>query len=199
MKLGAEDYLGKPIDVEELGGSSCRGSLEKQRLPGGDAASCASASPTKYRFENLVGREPEMLAAFKTVRQVAPVVLLGAAARRERYRQGAVRAGPATRTVRARTSRSSRWLARRCPRRCSRASCSATRRARSPARSCARGRPLRDGRRRARCSSTRSATSRPTVQVKLLRFLEEHGVRAGGRQPDHQGRRAHRARPPTAT
>jgi two-component system NtrC family response regulator/two-component system response regulator HydG len=35
----------------------------------------------KYRFENLVGESPEMLAAFKTVRQVAPssssVLLLG--------------------------------------------------------------------------------------------------------------------------
>ena len=93
MKLGAEDYLGKPIDVEEL-------EVVLQRAHGeeaparGDAAAAGARSSSKYRFDNLVGESPEMLAAFKTVRQVAPSQRVGAAARRERHRQGAVRPGP---------------------------------------------------------------------------------------------------------
>jgi two-component system NtrC family response regulator/two-component system response regulator HydG len=79
MKMGAEDYLGKPIDVEELEVMLQR-TLEKKRLLA-DARSMRERLDQKYRFENLVGESPEMLAVFKTVRQVAPssasVLLLG--------------------------------------------------------------------------------------------------------------------------
>jgi DNA-binding NtrC family response regulator len=79
MKLGAEDYLGKPIDVEELE-VILQKALEKKRLLE-EARLLRERVSQKYRFENLVGESPEMLAAFKTVKQVAPssasVLLLG--------------------------------------------------------------------------------------------------------------------------
>ena len=72
-------------------------------------------------------------------------------------------------------------LRRASPRASSKASCSATRRAPSPARSRgatgASSRPTA-----ARCSSTRSARSRCSVQVKLLRVLQEGEIeRLGGK------------------
>jgi DNA-binding NtrC family response regulator len=79
MKLGAEDYLAKPIDVEELEVILQR-ALDKRRLLE-ETRMLRERVHQKYRFENLVGESPEMLAAFKTVRQVAPssssVLLLG--------------------------------------------------------------------------------------------------------------------------
>ena len=79
MKLGAEDYLAKPIDVEELE-VILQKVLEKRQLLE-EARVLRERVHQKYRFENLVGESPDMLAAFKTVRQVAPssssVLLLG--------------------------------------------------------------------------------------------------------------------------
>ncbi|HEY2942018.1 MAG TPA: sigma-54 dependent transcriptional regulator [Vicinamibacteria bacterium] len=79
MKLGAEDYLPKPIDVEELEVILQR-VLDKKRLLE-ETRMLRERVHQKYRFDNLVGESPEMLAAFKTVRQVAPssssVLLLG--------------------------------------------------------------------------------------------------------------------------
>jgi two-component system, NtrC family, response regulator len=79
MKLGAEDYLGKPIDVEELE-VVLEKVLEKKSLLA-EARGLRERLEHKYRFDNLVGESPEMLAVFKTIRQVAPsaasVLLLG--------------------------------------------------------------------------------------------------------------------------
>jgi len=79
LKLGAEDYLSKPIDVEELE-IVLQKALEKKRLLE-EAHSLRSRLTQKYRFENLVGESPEMLGAFKAIQQVAPsnssVLLLG--------------------------------------------------------------------------------------------------------------------------
>ncbi len=79
MKLGAEDYLSKPIDVEELE-VVLQKVLEKKSLLA-EARGLRERLEHKYRFENLVGESPEMLAVFKTIRQVAPsaasVLLLG--------------------------------------------------------------------------------------------------------------------------
>jgi two-component system NtrC family response regulator/two-component system response regulator HydG len=79
MKLGAEDYLGKPIDVEELE-VVLQKVLEKKSLLA-EARGLRERLEHKYRFDNLVGESPEMLAVFKTIRQVAPsaasVLLLG--------------------------------------------------------------------------------------------------------------------------
>jgi len=79
MKLGAEDYLSKPIDVEELE-VVLQKTLERKGLVE-EARSLRERLEHKYRLDNLVGESPEMLAVFKTIRQVAPssasVLLLG--------------------------------------------------------------------------------------------------------------------------
>jgi two-component system NtrC family response regulator len=79
MKLGAEDYLGKPIDVEELEVILQR-AVEKKRLLE-EARLLRERLDHKYSLDNLVGESPGMLAAFKTIRQVAAssssVLLLG--------------------------------------------------------------------------------------------------------------------------
>ena len=79
MKLGAEDYLSKPIDVEELE-VVLQKTIEKKRLLE-ETRFLRERLDLKYSLENLVGESPEMLTAFKTVRQVAPsaasVLLMG--------------------------------------------------------------------------------------------------------------------------
>jgi DNA-binding NtrC family response regulator len=79
MKLGAEDYLGKPIDVEELEVVLQR-AIEKKGLLE-ETRHLRARLEHKYRFDNLVGESPEMLSVFKAIRQVAPssasVLLLG--------------------------------------------------------------------------------------------------------------------------
>jgi two-component system, NtrC family, response regulator len=79
MKLGAEDYLPKPIDIEELE-VVLQKTIEKKQLLE-ETRVLRERLDHKYRLENLVGESPEMLSAFKTIRQVAPstssVLLLG--------------------------------------------------------------------------------------------------------------------------
>jgi two-component system NtrC family response regulator/two-component system response regulator HydG len=79
MQMGAEDYLGKPLDMDELE-VVLRRALEKKRLLQ-ETQMLRDRVTDKYRFENLVGESPEMLAAFKTIRQVGPssasVLLVG--------------------------------------------------------------------------------------------------------------------------
>jgi two-component system NtrC family response regulator/two-component system response regulator HydG len=79
MKLGAEDYMGKPIDVDELEVVLQR-AIEKKALRE-ETRNLRERLEEKYNFDSLVGESPDMLAAFKTVRQVAPsnssVLLLG--------------------------------------------------------------------------------------------------------------------------
>jgi DNA-binding NtrC family response regulator len=79
MHLGAEDYLTKPIDVEEL--EVILGKvLERKRLLE-ETRSLRERLEHKYSLDNLVGESPGMLGAFKAIRQVAPsdasVLLLG--------------------------------------------------------------------------------------------------------------------------
>jgi DNA-binding NtrC family response regulator len=79
MKLGAEDYVSKPIDVEELEVILER-ALEKKALLE-ESRVLRARLDGKYSLDNLVGESPGMLAAFKTLRQVATsnasVLLLG--------------------------------------------------------------------------------------------------------------------------
>jgi two-component system NtrC family response regulator/two-component system response regulator HydG len=79
MKLGAEDFLSKPIDMEELE-VVLQKTIEKKRLLE-ETRVLRARLEHKYNLDNLVGESPEMLAVFKTIRQVAPstssVLLLG--------------------------------------------------------------------------------------------------------------------------
>jgi len=79
MKSGAEDYLTKPLDVEELEMVVER-AIEKKRLIE-EARQLRERVADKYRFENMLGESPAMLVAFKAIRQVAPshasVLVLG--------------------------------------------------------------------------------------------------------------------------
>ena len=79
MKSGAEDYLAKPIDVDELE-VVLQKTLDKKRLLE-EARVLRERVAHKYRLENVVGESPQMLALFETIRQVAPsnasVLLLG--------------------------------------------------------------------------------------------------------------------------
>jgi DNA-binding NtrC family response regulator len=79
MKLGAEDYLAKPIDFEELEVVLAR-TIEKKRLLE-ETRNLRARLDDKYHLDNLVGESPEILAVFKTIKQVAPssssVLLLG--------------------------------------------------------------------------------------------------------------------------
>ncbi|HEY2945508.1 MAG TPA: sigma-54 dependent transcriptional regulator [Vicinamibacteria bacterium] len=79
MKTGAEDYLAKPIDMEELEVILERALSKKGLLQ--EAKLLRERVGRKYHFENLVGESPEMLHVFKIVKQVAAsassVLLLG--------------------------------------------------------------------------------------------------------------------------
>ncbi len=79
MKNGAEDYLSKPLDLEELEVVVER-TIEKKRLIE-ETRQLRERVADKYRFENMLGESPGMLHAFKAIRQVAPssasVLLLG--------------------------------------------------------------------------------------------------------------------------
>ncbi len=70
MKKGAEDFLTKPVDIEELEKridrmQSDRNLLEKTK-------ELREKLRTKYRFKNLVGNSAQMQSVFKIVEQVAP-------------------------------------------------------------------------------------------------------------------------------
>jgi DNA-binding NtrC family response regulator len=79
VKMGAEDYLSKPIEVEELE-IVLQKALEKKALRQ-ETKNLRERLDHKYNLDNLVGESADMLAAFKTVRHVAPssssVLLLG--------------------------------------------------------------------------------------------------------------------------
>src|SRR5690349_11190408 len=66
MKLGAEDYLAKPIDTDELE-VVLHKTLEKKRLRD-EGRLLRDRLDRKYRFDGLVGESPEMITAFKTIR-----------------------------------------------------------------------------------------------------------------------------------
>jgi DNA-binding NtrC family response regulator len=70
LREGAEDYLTKPIDVEELE-HLLSGLLRKKRLVT-ETRLLRERLDEKYSFENIVGRSPEMLEVFRLVEQVAP-------------------------------------------------------------------------------------------------------------------------------
>jgi two-component system response regulator AtoC len=67
MKLGAYDYITKPFDLEKLK-SLIKGALEAKRL-------AKEVAPPKrleerYRFENIVGKNPKMFEVYKRIGRV---------------------------------------------------------------------------------------------------------------------------------
>jgi two-component system, NtrC family, response regulator AtoC len=70
LRAGAEDYLTKPIDVEELE-HLLAAVLSRRRLVA-ETRLLRERLDDKYRFENIIGRSPAMLEVFRLVQQVAP-------------------------------------------------------------------------------------------------------------------------------
>ena len=194
IKLGAREYLTKPFDFDRLRQVLVDIRLELERRA--QVVALESQVARQLEFCGMLGRSPAMQEVFSLIQRLAPhakVVLLSGetGTGKELAARAFHQAGPA-----ASASRSSRSTARRSWTRCSRASCSATCAARSPARS---NRSPASSRRRtaARCSSTRSASCRSSVQAKLLRALEYGEVqRVGSLQPKRVDVRS--SRRPTA-
>ncbi len=69
MKKGAEDYLTKPVNIEELE-LQLKRILAHRRLAR-EAQELRDRLREKYKFENIVGNSPQMQSIFKTVEQVA--------------------------------------------------------------------------------------------------------------------------------
>jgi DNA-binding NtrC family response regulator len=69
MKKGAADYLTKPLNMTELQLVLDR-EMERQRLRR-ETGSLRARLAERYRFENIIGDAPAMQAVFKTVAQVA--------------------------------------------------------------------------------------------------------------------------------
>jgi two-component system NtrC family response regulator/two-component system response regulator HydG len=70
LREGAEDYLTKPISVEELEHLLDR-ILKRGRLMA-ETRILRERVDDAYRFENIIGRSAEMLEVFRLVEQVAP-------------------------------------------------------------------------------------------------------------------------------
>ncbi len=70
LREGAEDYLTKPIDVEELE-HLLEGIMRRRRLIA-ETRLLRERLDEKYSFETIVGRSAQMLEVFRLVDQVAP-------------------------------------------------------------------------------------------------------------------------------
>jgi len=70
LKKGAEDYLTKPINIDELE-IQIRRILSRRRLLQ-ETMQLREQLREKYKFENIVGSSPQMQSVFKTVHQIAP-------------------------------------------------------------------------------------------------------------------------------
>ena len=70
LQEGAEHYLTKPIDVEELE-HLLKQAMARRRLLS-EARLMRERLDEKYTFENIIGRSAEMLEVFRLVEQVAP-------------------------------------------------------------------------------------------------------------------------------
>ncbi len=70
LRQGAEDYLTKPVDVEEV--ELLLDQILKRRRLQAETRLLRERLDDKYRFENIIGRSPEMVEVFRMVEQVAP-------------------------------------------------------------------------------------------------------------------------------
>ena len=161
MQDGAYDYLAKPFDLDEALLLAER-ALTARRLTQ-EVTALRSGLREVWEFGALVGRHPTMQEVYKAIGRVAAsdvsVLLRGESGHRQGG--GGARAAPLQPPRGAARS----WASRPppFPSPCSSPSCSATRRARSPtprsAASASSSWPTA-----ARCSSTRSATCRPSCR-----------------------------------
>ncbi len=174
MKAGAADFVTKPWTNQQLLQTvrTALGLAESTVAPAGDRAAVARGARRALRLRRAGRARPAAAPHPRARRARRADRRVGARHRRERHRQGAGRRGdppqqPAPRAavrqgqprrhlVDAVRERDVRPRARRLHRR--------PRRPQGP---------LRDGRTAARSSSTRSATSTPASQVKLLRVLQD--------------------------
>lgn len=69
MKLGAEDYITKPVNLEELRIQLCK-AIEKQAIKSENIISKQQLKD-KYRFENIIGRSEPMENIFQLIEKVA--------------------------------------------------------------------------------------------------------------------------------
>jgi DNA-binding NtrC family response regulator len=69
LRTGAEDYLTKPIDVEEL--EHLLAAVLARRRLAAETRLLRARLDEKYRFENIVGTSPAMIEVFRLVEQVA--------------------------------------------------------------------------------------------------------------------------------
>ncbi len=70
MREGAEDYLTKPLQIDELVILVNR-ALERRKLRS-EAVELRARLREKLSFDNIIGSSPAMQAVFKTIEQVAP-------------------------------------------------------------------------------------------------------------------------------
>ena len=160
----------------------------------------AEASGPGREADGLIVRDPSMRALHRLIERVALSDISVLLLRRDRRRQGGVRASASTRCRRARDKpfvrpqlRGARRVAAR-ERAVRPRARRVHRRGHGQARACSRPPTA------APCSSTRSASCRSSIQVKLLRVLEERQVlprrRRASRAPiDVRVRRRHQPRP----
>ena len=71
VKDGAAEYLGKPLQIDDLLGLVRRLEQRRQRRSSG-AAVAEEADPEGYAGTAIVGRSPEMLEVYRSVARVAP-------------------------------------------------------------------------------------------------------------------------------
>ena len=178
MRVGADDYLTKPVDLYELR-KRVLTQLEKRQLKE-KVVELDQQLDKRFGFESIIGRSAKMEVLFEQMRLVAPtkstVLIIGESGTGKELVANALHLTS--------PRRNERFLAINCgaiPAGHSRERALRPRARLVHRRHRAQDRQVRAGATAAPSSSTRSASSHPELQVKLLRVLEERRVmRVGG-------------------